>query len=202
MREAFQVHQLSPNVNPLDTTKRQVTCSTGQLSDCCLRSSYDSPQIPEHRSPTKYARVSSCSHGDVVMLFCSSFTQSERFLQTDQLITRLQVVVMTSFIRMLMRNVFVNVFKSDAVIWWAAIFRRRRASFVPGHFWNVPGSFRGHSAVFLPKNFPWHLVTRIQFLMEAAACWPILAVVGLSFLFSGPKQDEEVCGCSARLETL
>ena len=24
---------------------------------------------------------------------------------------------------MLMRNVFVNVFKSDAVIWWAAIFR-------------------------------------------------------------------------------
>ena len=56
------------------------------------------------------------------MLFCSSFTQSERFLQTDQLITRLQVVVMTNFIRMLMRNVFVNVFKSDAVIWWAAIF--------------------------------------------------------------------------------
>ena len=27
---------------------------------------------------------------------------------------------------MLMRNVFVNVFKSDAVIWWAAIFRRER----------------------------------------------------------------------------
>ena len=34
-------------------------------------------------------RVLSCSHGDVVMLFCSSFTQSERFLQTDQLIIRL-----------------------------------------------------------------------------------------------------------------
>ena len=33
------------------------------------------------------------------MLFCLSFTQSERFLQTDQLITRLQVVVMTNFIR-------------------------------------------------------------------------------------------------------
>ena len=31
------------------------------------------------------------------MLFCPSFTQSERFLQTDQLITRLQVVVMTNF---------------------------------------------------------------------------------------------------------
>ena len=57
------------------------------------------------------------------MLFCSSFTQSERFLQTDQLISRLQVEVMTNFIRMLMRNVFVNVFKSDAAIWWAAIFR-------------------------------------------------------------------------------
>ena len=57
------------------------------------------------------------------MLFCSSFTQLERFLQTDQLIIRLQVVAMTTFIRMLMRNVFVNMFKSDAVIWWAAIFR-------------------------------------------------------------------------------
>ena len=56
------------------------------------------------------------------MLFCLSVTQSERFLQTDQLIVRLQVVVVTNFIRMLMRNMFVNVFKSDAVIWWAAIF--------------------------------------------------------------------------------
>ena len=57
------------------------------------------------------------------MLFCPSFTQSERFLHTDQLITRLQVVVMTNFIRMLMTNVIVNVFKSDAEIRWAAIFR-------------------------------------------------------------------------------
>ena len=56
------------------------------------------------------------------MLFCPSFTQSERFLQTDQLIIRLHVAVVINFIRMLMRNVFVNVFKSDAVIWWAAIF--------------------------------------------------------------------------------
>ena len=48
---------------------------------------------------------------------------SERFLQTDQLITRLHVVVMTKLIRMLMRNVFVNVFKSDAMIGRAAIFR-------------------------------------------------------------------------------
>ena len=45
------------------------------------------------------------------------------FFQTDQLVIRLQVVVVTNFIRMLMRNVFVNVFTSDAVIWWAAIFR-------------------------------------------------------------------------------
>ena len=59
------------------------------------------------------------------MLFGSSFTQSERFLQTDQLLTRLQVVVVTNFIRMLMRNVFANVFKSDAVIWWTAIFRKK-----------------------------------------------------------------------------
>ena len=57
------------------------------------------------------------------MLFCPSVTQSESFFQIDQLITKLQVVVMTNFIRMLMRNVIVNVFKSDAVIWWAAIFR-------------------------------------------------------------------------------
>ena len=63
------------------------------------------------------------------MLFCSSFTQSERFLQTDQLITRLQVVVMTNFIRVLMRNVIVNVFKTDAVIWWAAIFRKQSSMF-------------------------------------------------------------------------
>ena len=63
------------------------------------------------------------------MLFCSSFTQSERFLQTDQLIIRLQVVVVTNFIRMLMRNVFVNVFKSDAVICWAAIFRTPSSMF-------------------------------------------------------------------------
>ena len=61
------------------------------------------------------------------MLFCPSFTQSERFLHTDQLITRLrrvEPVAMINFIRMLSGNVIVNVFKSDAVIWWAAIFRR------------------------------------------------------------------------------
>ena len=96
--------------------RSQALYSAGQLRDCCLRSSYDSPQSPEHCSPTKYVRVSRCSQEDVVMLFCPFFTQSERFLQTDQLIIRLQVVVVTNFIRMLMRNVLVNVFKSDAVI--------------------------------------------------------------------------------------
>ena len=70
-----------------------------------------------------------CSHGNVVMLFCPSFTQSERFLQTDQLIIRLQVVVVTNFIRMLVINVFVNVFKSDAVTWWAAIFHTPSSMF-------------------------------------------------------------------------
>ena len=56
------------------------------------------------------------------MLFCPSFTQSERFLQLISSSSRLQVVVVINFIRMLMRNVFLNVFKSDAVNWWAAIF--------------------------------------------------------------------------------
>ena len=123
--------------SPSIVTKRESTryheatnsMSTGQLRDCCLRSSCDFPQSPEHCSPTKYARVSRRSHGDVVMLFCSSFTQSERFLQTHQLIIRLPVVVVTNFIRMLMGNVFVNVFKSEAVIWWAAIFRTPSSMF-------------------------------------------------------------------------
>ena len=49
------------------------------------------------------------------MLFCPSFTQSERFLHTDQLITRLQVVVMTNFIRMLRDRERVQVRCSDLV---------------------------------------------------------------------------------------
>ena len=90
---------------------------------------HDFPQIPEHCSPTKYARVSSRSHQDVVMLFCTSSTQSERFFHTDQRITRLPVGVMTNIIPMLSGNVIVNVFKSDAVIWWAAIFRTTSSMF-------------------------------------------------------------------------
>ena len=80
------------------------------------------------------------------MLFCPSFTQSERFLQTDQLITRLQVVVMTNFIRMLIRNVIVNVFESGAVIWWAAIFRAPSSMFdKPLHLSKSQGSAMSRS---------------------------------------------------------
>ena len=62
------------------------------------------------------------------MLFCSSFTWSTRFLQTDQLVTRLQRVettcckVVPNFIRVMMGNVTVNVMETDAVFWWATIF--------------------------------------------------------------------------------
>ena len=87
------------------------------------------PQIPANCLPTKYACVSSRSHQDVVMLFCPSFTQTERFLHTDQLITKLQVVVLSYFIRMLSGNVTVNVLKSGAVICWAAIFRSLSSMF-------------------------------------------------------------------------
>ena len=85
--------------------------STGQLRDCCLRRSYDFPQSPEHCSPTEYARVSRRSHGNVVMLFCSPFTQPERFCQTDQLIIRLQVAVVTNFIHTPSRSAFINIFQ-------------------------------------------------------------------------------------------
>ena len=51
---------------------------------------YDLPKIPEHCLPSKYARVSSRSHQDAVMLFCRSFTQSERFFHSDQLINQTQ----------------------------------------------------------------------------------------------------------------
>ena len=36
---------------------------------------------------------------------------------------------MTNFMRMLSGNVIVNVFKADAVIWWAAIFRTSSSMF-------------------------------------------------------------------------
>ena len=44
----------------------------------------------------------------------------------DVLSTQQRVIVMTNFMRMLSGNVSVNVFKSDAVFWWAAIFRTFR----------------------------------------------------------------------------
>ena len=91
------------------------------------------------------------------------------------------------------------------------------ASFFPGPFWDPSESVPGSSGAFLERSrfVPWPfrgfspeespmgiLVARIQFRMEAAACWPIIAVVGLSILSSGPKHDVEVCGCSAGLESL
>ena len=107
---------------------------------------------------TTFHRFTNQIRTGIEMLFCPSFTQFERFLQTDQLIIRLQVVVVTNCIRMLMRNVFVNVFKSDAVIWWAAIFRREEGKeggfrweglgvwgcfrpFAPEYHWILPLSF-------------------------------------------------------------
>ena len=47
---------------------------------------------PEHCVPTKYARGSCRSHRDAEMLFCPSFTQSERYIHTDHPITRLRRV--------------------------------------------------------------------------------------------------------------
>ena len=63
------------------------------------------------------------------MLFSPSFTQSESFLILTSsppdfgVLNQQRVVVMINFIRKLSGSVIVNVFKSDAVIWWAAIFR-------------------------------------------------------------------------------
>ena len=116
-REAFTVHQLSPKresrrVPPARNTR-----------DCCMRSPYTTFHRFQSSAYQPNTHVFQVSHQDVVMLFCPSFTQSERFLHTDQLIARLQVVVMTNFKRMLSGNEDVIVFKSDAVIWWAAIFR-------------------------------------------------------------------------------
>ena len=111
------------NSEPTRYDEGHVLYTRSELRDCRLRSSYNFPEIPVHCSPTTYARVSSCSHVNVAMLSCSSFTLSERFFQTYQLIIKLRCCAKTNFIRMLMRTVFVNVFKSCAVIWWAAIFR-------------------------------------------------------------------------------
>ena len=131
-RESTRYHEATNNVFHRPVTHVIVICA---IQD-------DLPQIPEHCSPTKYVRVSSCTRRDVEMLFCPSFTQSERFLQTDQLITRLQVAVMTNFIRMLMSNVIVNVFKSGAVIWWAAIFRTPHRTSTNCCICQSPGALR------------------------------------------------------------
>ena len=71
--------------------------------DCCMRC----PYTTFHRFqctalPTKYARGSSRSHRDVVMLFCPSFTQSEP--PDFDVLNQQRVVVMTDFIRTLSGN--------------------------------------------------------------------------------------------------
>ena len=78
------------NSEPTRYDEGHVLYTRSELRDCRLRSSYNFPEIPVHCSPTTYARVSSCSHVNVAMLSCSSFTLSERFLQTYQLIIKLR----------------------------------------------------------------------------------------------------------------
>ena len=90
-REAFPVHQLLPNVNPLkycEASNNVLHWPVTHVIVVCAVRTRPSPQIPENCLPTKYARVPCRSHRDAAMLFCPSFTQSERFLHTDQLITR------------------------------------------------------------------------------------------------------------------
>ena len=72
--------------------------------DCCMRS----PNTNVHKvQSTAHHPNTHVVHIDVVLLFCLSFTRSVRFLQADQLITRLQRVEHTV--------TCVNVMESDAV---------------------------------------------------------------------------------------
>ena len=88
------------------------------------QSIHDVPQISEHCSPTTCARGSCRPHIDVVMsLFTPRTVRTfPSSLDFDVLSARRRVVVMTNFMRMLSENVIVILFKSDAVIGWAAIF--------------------------------------------------------------------------------
>ena len=75
--------------SPSIVTKRESTryheaSSIVFHSVCAVHATFHKFQSTAHQP--KYARVSSCSHVDVVMLFCFSFTQCKRFLQTYQLI--------------------------------------------------------------------------------------------------------------------
>ena len=114
---------LSPT-NQISESK-EIVCIHETIVVCAVHTRPSTVQSTAH--PTKYARGSYRSHKDAVMLFCPSFTQSERFLHTVSsdfdVLNQQRVVVMTNFIRMLSGNVIVNVFKSDTVFWWTASFR-------------------------------------------------------------------------------
>ena len=115
----------SPSIvtNRESTRYHEASSNAGQLRDCCLRSSYDFPQISRALFTNQVRTcIGLLSRGcsDVVLLFLHSPNVSFNLISSS---SDFVDVVMTNFIRMLMRNVFVNVFKSDAVIWCAAIFR-------------------------------------------------------------------------------
>ena len=97
----------SPNVTPLHATKRrQVLYSTSQLRDCLssqfTRLSTDSRTLFTNHVRTCIKLLSRCC-------YCSALPSHNPNVSFK--------LIRKNFIRML------NVFKSDAVIWWAAIFR-------------------------------------------------------------------------------
>ena len=109
-------HEVTSNLIRRPNTHVIVVCAG------LTRPSTDSRASTSYQPNTHGCQVA-LSHQEVVELFCPSFKQSERLLHTDQIFTSLQVAVMTNFIRMLSGNVTVNVFKADAAILRAAIFR-------------------------------------------------------------------------------
>ena len=91
------------------------------------------------------------------MLFCPSFKRSARFFQADQCVTRLRCVEhatccrgIPNFMRMSTGNVFMNLMESDAVFWWATIFRTSLSMFdkIPHLSWTQcasMSSLRSHN---------------------------------------------------------
>ena len=104
--------------------------------DCCMRSPYTTfhrfqstaCQPKTHVNHVALTRMYLCcsalpSHCPKVSLIPISLSPDFDVLNQQR------VVVMIKFIRMLSGNVIVNVFKSDVVIWWAAIFRTPSSMF-------------------------------------------------------------------------
>ena len=90
------------------------------------------------------------------MLFCSSFTQSERFLQIDQLIIRLRSSshdkLHSHVDEKLVRERIQS--QSDAVIWWVAIFRRTFSPLPPPPLLSSPLSSSTPLSPSLPSPRP------------------------------------------------